>query len=186
MPQVSAAVLRSTPSSTSASASIRRAAALSFSPLAALRSSEAVRSSRVIDTAAPIDAAPLKSQHRVRVSLIWESPMSHSLGPLVSDRFRPAFRECQRRRREWAPLTFPRPGSSRRLDAVADETRAERGDQHGAHAVAPVGNLVRLRVDEQRLADIEPGKCDIFAMRLDVLSPEVAWITCFGELRVRA
>src|ERR1700722_2460425 len=85
MPQVSAAVLRSTPSSTSASASIRRAAALSFSPLAALRSSEAVRSSRVIDTAAPIDAAPLKGQHRVRVSLIWESPMSHSFGPLVSD-----------------------------------------------------------------------------------------------------
>src|SRR6478752_1840171 len=73
MPQVSAAVLRSTPSSTSASPSIRRAAAPSFSPLAALRSSEAVRSSRVIDTAAPIDAAPLKSQHRVRVSLIWES-----------------------------------------------------------------------------------------------------------------
>src|SRR4249920_2535684 len=60
MPQVSAAVLRCTPSSTSASASIRRAAALSFSPLAALRSSEAVRSSRVIDTAAPIDAAPQK------------------------------------------------------------------------------------------------------------------------------
>src|SRR5216683_2962172 len=85
MPQVSAAVLRSTPSSTSASASIRRAAALFFSPLAALRSSEAVRSSRVIDTAAPIDAAPLKGQHRVRVSLIWESPMSHSFGPLVLD-----------------------------------------------------------------------------------------------------
>src|SRR6478609_719763 len=83
MPQVSAAVLRSTPSSTSASASIRRAAALSFSPLAALRSSEAVRSSRLIDTAAPIDAAPLKNQHRVRVSLIWESLMSHSFGPLV-------------------------------------------------------------------------------------------------------
>src|SRR4030095_14489604 len=83
MPQVSAAVLRSTPSSNSASAKIRRAAALSFSALRALRSSEAVRSSRVIDTAAPIDAAPLKSQHRVRVSLIWESLMSHSFGPLV-------------------------------------------------------------------------------------------------------
>src|SRR6266566_5972561 len=83
MPQVSAAVLRSTPSSTSASASIRRAAALSFSPLAVLRSSQAARSSRVIDTAAPIDAAPLKGQHRVRVSLIWESLMSHSFGPLV-------------------------------------------------------------------------------------------------------
>src|SRR6266403_781207 len=83
MPQVSAAVLRSTPSSTSASASIRRAAAPSFSPLAALRSSEAVRSSRVIDTPAPIDAAPLKSQHRVRISLIWESLTSHSFRPLV-------------------------------------------------------------------------------------------------------
>ena len=81
--EVSAAVLRSTPSSTSASASIRRAAALFFSPLAALRSSQAVRSSRVIDTAAPIDAALLKSQHRVRVSLIWESLMSYSFGPLV-------------------------------------------------------------------------------------------------------
>src|SRR6476620_4471346 len=85
MPQVSAAVLRSMPSSTSASASIRRAAALFFSPPAALRSSDAVRSSRVIDTAAPIDAAPLKRQHRVRVSLIWESLTSHSLGPLVLD-----------------------------------------------------------------------------------------------------
>src|SRR4029077_7500426 len=69
--------------STSASASIRRAAALFFSPLAALRSSQAVRSSRVMNTAAPIDAAPFKSQHRVRVSLIWESLMSHSFGPLV-------------------------------------------------------------------------------------------------------
>src|ERR1017187_6964673 len=83
MPQVSAAVLRSMPPSTSASASIRRAAAPFFSTLAALRSSEAVRSSRVIDTAAPIDAAPLKGQHRVRLSLIWESLMSHSFGPLV-------------------------------------------------------------------------------------------------------
>src|ERR1700760_4116831 len=83
MPQASAAVLRSTPSRTSASASIRRAAAPSFSPLAALRSSDAVKSRRVIDTAAPIDAAPLKSQHRVRISLIWESLTSHRFGPLV-------------------------------------------------------------------------------------------------------
>jgi hypothetical protein len=27
----------------------------------------------MIETAAPIDAAPLRSQHRVRFSLIWES-----------------------------------------------------------------------------------------------------------------
>ena len=34
-------------------------------PARRLRSAQAVRSSPVIDTAAPIDAAPLKSQHRV-------------------------------------------------------------------------------------------------------------------------
>src|SRR5262249_16867021 len=72
-----------------------------------------------------------------------------------------------------------------RLDTVADETRAERRDQHRAYAVTPVGNLVRLRVNEQRLADIEPGKRDFFAMRPDVLGPEVARISSFGELRVR-
>src|ERR1700726_4779724 len=83
MPQASAAVLRSKPSSTSASASIRREAPLFFSPLAALRSSEAVRSNRVIDTAAPIDAAPLKkpasSQSFTDLGIL----MSHSFGPLV-------------------------------------------------------------------------------------------------------
>ena len=42
-----------------------------------------VSASRVMNTAAPIDAAPFKSQHQVRVSLIWESLMSHSFGPLV-------------------------------------------------------------------------------------------------------
>jgi len=49
-----------------------------------LRSSEAVRSSRVIDTAAPIDAAPLKkpasSQSFTDLGIL----MSHSFGPLVS------------------------------------------------------------------------------------------------------
>jgi len=53
IPQHSAAFLRSVPSSTSASASIRRATVLSFSARAALRSSAAVKSSRVIATAAP-------------------------------------------------------------------------------------------------------------------------------------
>src|SRR5664280_2384179 len=66
MPQVSAAVLRSAPSSTSASASIRRAAAPSFSRLAAARRADAVISSRPIATAAPIDAAPLS-----RASIEW-------------------------------------------------------------------------------------------------------------------
>src|SRR6476646_2224406 len=107
------------------------------------------------------------------------------LGVSSSDRFGPAFRECQCRRREGPSLTFAWPGSPRCLDAVADETGTERRDQHGAHAVAPVGNLVRLRVDQQRLADIEPGKRDVFAVRFDVFSPEVARISSLGELRVR-
>src|ERR1700737_2272520 len=62
MPQVSAAVLRSTPSSTSASANIRRAAALSFSRPGAARSAVAVKSSRVIETLAPIAIAPLQER----------------------------------------------------------------------------------------------------------------------------
>src|ERR1700733_11160267 len=83
MPQASAAVLRSKPSSTSASASIRRAAPLFFSPLAALRSSEAVRSNRVIDTAPPIDAAPLTKPASRQSFTDLGILMSHSFGPLV-------------------------------------------------------------------------------------------------------
>ena len=51
MPQLSAAVLRSTPSMTSASASIRRAAFASAAFAAAARSARADRSVRVIATA---------------------------------------------------------------------------------------------------------------------------------------
>src|ERR1700757_1057214 len=92
----------------------------------------------------------------------------------ASDRVRPAFRECQRRCREGPPLALARPGLPLGLNAVADEARAERRYQHGAYAIAPVGDLVRLRVDQQRLADIEPGERDVFAVRLDVLGPKVA------------
>jgi hypothetical protein len=73
----------------------------------------------------------------------------------ASDHVRPAFRESQRRCREGPPLALARPGLPLGLDAVADEACAERGHQHSAYAVAPVGDLVRLRVDEQRFADIE-------------------------------
>jgi hypothetical protein len=76
------------------------------------------------------------------------SPCRRLIGSPASNCVRPAFRESQCRRREWATLTFPRPGSPISLDAVADETCAERGDQYGAHALAPVRKLVRLRVDE--------------------------------------
>src|SRR5260221_14320528 len=58
MPQVSAAVRRSAPSSTIARASIRRAAEPSFSRPAAARRSFAVKSGLMILTAPPIDAAP--------------------------------------------------------------------------------------------------------------------------------
>src|ERR1039457_2712237 len=80
MPQVSAAILRSAPSRIIAIASIRRAAEPSFSRPATIRSSAAVTSSRVIETAAPIDATPLRSQHRVRLSLIWESQNESTAG----------------------------------------------------------------------------------------------------------
>src|SRR5215469_12682661 len=102
----------------------------------------------------------------------------------ASDYVRPAFRECQRRCREGPPLALARPGLPLGLNAVADETCAERWYQYSAYAVAPVGDLVRLRVDEQRLADIEPSERDVFAVRLDVLRPKVARISSFGERRL--
>src|SRR6516165_8601579 len=101
------------------------------------------------------------------------------------DRVRPAFRECQCRCREVPPLPLARPRLPLRLNAVADEARAERWYQYSTYAVAPVGDLVRLRVDEQRLADIEPSERDIFAVRPDVLSPEVAGISSLGKRRLR-
>src|SRR5713226_8386241 len=84
MPQVSAAVRRSAPSSTIARASIRRAAEPSFSRPAAARRSFAVKSGRMILTAPPIDAAPL-----LRASIESEFPrfgnpkMSQKPRPLV-------------------------------------------------------------------------------------------------------
>jgi len=101
------------------------------------------------------------------------------------DHVRPAFRECQRRCREGPPLALARPGLPLGLNAVADEARAERWYQYSAYAVAPVGDLVRLRVDQQWLADIEPSERDVFAVRLDVLSPEVAGISGLGKRRLR-
>ena len=103
----------------------------------------------------------------------------------ASDRVSPAFRECQCRCREGPPLALARPGLPLGLNAVADEARAERWYQYSAYAVAPVGDLVRLGVDEQRLADIEPSERDVFAMRLDVLSPEISRISNLGKRCLR-
>src|SRR5262249_56724140 len=103
----------------------------------------------------------------------------------AADRIRPSYRECKRRCREGPPLALTRPRLPLGLNAVADEASAERWYQYSAYAVAPIGDLVRLRVDEQRLADIEPSERDVFAVRLDVLSPEVAGISSFGKRRLR-
>src|ERR1700745_4395213 len=95
-----------------------------------------------------------------RLSAFESGPRSHGSATAcrsASDRVRPAFRECRRRCREGPPLALARPGLPLGLNAVADEARAERWYQYSAYAVAPVGDLVRLRVDEQRLADIEPS-----------------------------
>ena len=62
MPQVSAAVLRSTPSSTSAIASIRRAARADFALPDAARSSAAVISRRLIAIAPAIRASSASRQ----------------------------------------------------------------------------------------------------------------------------
>jgi Ku70/Ku80 beta-barrel domain len=64
------------------------------------------------------------SHQRDTFRLMQDLVKAERLATSASDRFRPAFRECQCRRRKWPPLTFPRPGSPLRLDAVADETRA--------------------------------------------------------------
>src|SRR3974390_3381655 len=77
------------------------------------------------------------------------------------DRVRPAFRECQRRCREGPPLALARPGLPLGLNTVADEARAERWYQYSAYAIAPIGDLVRLRVDEQWLAHIEHRERDV-------------------------
>ena len=83
MPQVSAAVFRSMPSSTSASASIRRAACASRLLAAAARSSAAVKSIRVI-AIATICSDLLPLGQRVRDRAIWESPSgSRAERPLV-------------------------------------------------------------------------------------------------------
>src|ERR1017187_7283890 len=87
MPQVSAADLRSAPSSTIARASIRRAAEPSFSRPAAARRSLAVKSSRVIPTAPPIDAAPLLGTSIESDFPRFGNPkMSQKPRPLVSHR----------------------------------------------------------------------------------------------------
>src|SRR6202011_4752318 len=83
MPQLSAALVRSAPSSTIARHSIRRAAATSWALVAAARSSDAVKSSRVIAIALPIDAAPLQEPASSQRFADLGIPASQIQGPLV-------------------------------------------------------------------------------------------------------
>ena len=83
--QVSAAVRRSTPPSTSAIASIRRATRASFVLLAAVRSSATVKSRRVIAIAWDIACLLLPASAAVSSDFpgLGNPPQSHSRRPLV-------------------------------------------------------------------------------------------------------
>src|ERR1043166_9707308 len=83
MPQVSAALVRSAPSSTIARHSIRRAAETSLALVAAARSSDAVKSTRVIAIALPIDAAPLQEPASSQSFADLGIPASQLQGPAV-------------------------------------------------------------------------------------------------------
>src|SRR5664280_3657110 len=83
MPQVSAALVRSAPSKTIASANIRRDAALSFSRPAAARSSMAVKSLRVTAIAAIVLAPHHTKSSSIQTSSDSGTPTSHPFSPLV-------------------------------------------------------------------------------------------------------
>src|ERR1017187_8244659 len=84
MPQVSAALVRSAPSKTIASANIRRDAALSFSRPAAARSSMAVKSLRVTAIAAIVLAPHHTKSSSIQTFSDSGTPTSHPFSPLVS------------------------------------------------------------------------------------------------------
>src|SRR5674476_971375 len=83
MPQVSAALVRSAPSKTIASANIRRDAALSFSRPAAARSPMAVKSLRVTAIAAIVLAPHHTKSSSIQTFSDSGTPTSHPFSPLV-------------------------------------------------------------------------------------------------------
>src|SRR5674476_799527 len=85
MPQVSAALVRSAPSKTIASANIRRDAALSFSRPAAARSPMAVKSLRVTAIAAIVLAPHHTKSSSIQTFSDSGTPTSHPFSPLVLD-----------------------------------------------------------------------------------------------------
>src|ERR1700733_4672577 len=76
----------------------------------------------------------------------------------VSAGLGPAFGEGQRAGAERLALAIPGPGFARRLNAVARQARTERWDQQSADAVGTARIGVGLGVDQQGLADVEPGQ----------------------------
>src|SRR5674476_337305 len=111
MPQVSAALVRSAPSKTIASANIRRDAALSFSRPAAARSSMAVKSLRVTAIAAIVLAPHHTKSSSIQTFSDSGTPTSHPFSPLVLDKLRalepPARHEVLRKAKEHAKFGGP-------------------------------------------------------------------------------
>src|SRR5437868_3107737 len=98
-------------------------------------------------------------------------------------RLGPAFGKGEGAGAEGTPLPFQRPGLAFGFDAVAREARAERRDQQGADAIFAAA-LARVRVNEQRLADLVPGQRDVLARGVDALGPEIARVALLAEGRV--
>ena len=87
-----------------------------------------------------------------------------------SARFGPAFAERQGAGAERTAFAHAREGLSLGLDAVHRQPRGQAGDQHRADAIGPaVGALVRIGVDQQRIADVVPGQRDRFVEGVDGL-----------------
>src|SRR5262249_32608081 len=76
----------------------------------------------------------------------------------------PAFREGEGGGAEGPPLTLALPGASLGLNTIAGEPGAERRHQDRAHPVWAVGHRLGLGMDQERIAEIEPGEAQLFAV----------------------
>src|ERR1700760_4421808 len=110
-------------------------------------------------------------------------PTSISLPPVfVLARLGPAFGKGQCAGAEWASFALARPGLPDSLSAVHGKPCTQRRNKQRAHTVGSRRFCVRLRVDQQRLADVVPGQGDLLVPGADALGPEVARIAGLGEL----
>src|SRR3546814_9015953 len=81
-------------------------------------------------------------------------------------------------------LARPRPAGG--LLAVHRQPGAEGGDQDSADAVGTAGLRVRLRMDEERVADIVPSESNLLVERGDPFGPEMAGVAGSAEQIGRA